>query len=62
MLQGLQEEECVLCGVNAALQSLQTEQTVPGTLRYELRKKTLKYIELPVTGNKPTKLIHLLVK
>jgi hypothetical protein len=57
-LQGLHENECASYGLSAAIQSLQTEKTVPSTLRYEPLEKQAKYVELPVTGNEKVKLIY----
>lgn len=61
MLQGLREKECVSYGLSAAVQSLYTKQTVPSTLRYELLKKPLNYVELPVTGNEKSR-VNLLAR
>ncbi|KAK7602810.1 hypothetical protein V9T40_006784 [Parthenolecanium corni] len=50
-LNGLPEVQCVSVGMNAALQSLKSSQTIPETLSYQLVTETLpKHFQLPLTG------------
>lgn len=50
MLNGCEQNECVCVGLNAAVQSLLSLQTVPDNLRYETIKTPVSSIELPITG------------
>ncbi|XP_065215104.1 uncharacterized protein LOC135841833 [Planococcus citri] len=50
MLNGCAESDCVRVGLNAAVQSLLSLQTVPDGLRYGVIEKPVSSIEIPLTG------------
>lgn len=50
MLRGFSEPECVSVGMNSAVQSLSSPQTVPSTLLYQSLDTSLSVVELPLTG------------
>lgn len=52
MLSGLSELECVSVGLHSAMESLESSQTVPNSLKFELLKSSLPFVELPLTGER----------
>lgn len=54
MQNGLPVEQCISVGMNTALQSVISPQTIPETLSYGFLTKSPQMFELPLTGKNKT--------